>query len=201
MEEDDSDWEAKIDEQYERYPEARRRLIHSVEGLRAPLPEKEPEMAGSENLELPLSASVQHSGATEMVNAVEARMLASMQEQGISQAHLIATDEQVQKETATTTSMLERLGDTSRLLLAFPTLSHPGRFEHAASTVGRKGDRTEDKAHDATSRHLKLWLFAAQAADATSADTMQKHLLKGNKALGAVARDLAELRLLKDSVS
>jgi hypothetical protein len=193
-------WEAKIDNQYERYLGARRRFIGAVASLRAPLPmqERKASVTVAESVGKP--PSLPHSLAdTGVVNVIESRLLPFMQQQNTSQAHLTSLDEQLQKETTTTINILDRLSDESQLLQAFPVLAHSGRFEHAALAFGKKQDDSEEEAPDEISKQLKSWLFAAKAADVASAGTVETYLQQGEKAIQAALRSLNALRLVKET--
>ncbi|KIW62156.1 hypothetical protein PV04_10357 [Phialophora macrospora] len=200
VEGNDARWEAKIDSQYERYLQARRRLISGVACLRSPLPMQERKATVSVAESVGKSASLSHGRAqTGVVNVIESRLLPLMQQQNTSKAHLTSLDEQLQKETTTTINILDRLSDESQLLQAFPILAHSGRFEHAASAFGKKQDNAEEEVLDEVSKRLKSWLFAAKAADVASADTVETYLQQGDKAIQAASRSLDALRLIKNT--
>ncbi|EXJ54730.1 hypothetical protein A1O7_10071 [Cladophialophora yegresii CBS 114405] len=215
-------WEAKIDGQYERYLEARRHLIDIVACLRTPLPTPTPpqerkakgivSVSATQALEKSTAQQVPHTLAAETgvgaENALETRLLPSMQQHNTAHAHLTSLDEQLGKETTATINMLDRLGEESQLLQAFPLLAHSGRFEHAASAFGnvKKQDRdtsTSDTEgqdmQDTISKRLKPWLFAAQAADVASMSSVDAYLQKGDQAVHAASRSLDALRVVREA--
>ncbi|ETI20166.1 hypothetical protein G647_08200 [Cladophialophora carrionii CBS 160.54] len=192
---DDARWEAKIDDQYERYLDARRRLISAVTCLRTPLATQERE--ATVRITRPLSKSTARLEPTGVVNAIETRLLPSVQQHNTSQAHLTSLDEQLQKETTATINILDRLSDESQLLQAFPLLARSGRFEHAASAFGKKQDTPNEEVQDTISKRLEPWLFAAKAADVASASSAEAYLQQGDEAVQAASRSLDTLRLVK----
>ncbi|OCT48038.1 hypothetical protein CLCR_04159 [Cladophialophora carrionii] len=196
---DDARWEAKIDDQYERYLNARRHLIGAVTCLRSPLATKERKDTVRVSITQPLSKSTARLEPTGIVNAIETRLLPSMQQHHTSQAHLTSLDEQLQKETTATINILDRLSDESQLLQAFPLLARSGRFEHAASAFGKKQDASNEEVQDTISKRLEPWLFAAKAADVASASSAEAYLQQGDEAIQAASRSLDTLRLVKEA--
>ncbi|KAK6367334.1 hypothetical protein LTS17_010260 [Exophiala oligosperma] len=161
-----------IDEQYERYLDARRRIIDAVDNLRAPIPFK-----GGESTE-----QQPH------------------EEQGKATRQKGLGGSALDDEARATKNMLDRLSDESQLLQAFPILARSGRFEHAASAIGTKSEAREDQVgDDEVAQRIKPWLFAAEAAEVALSSNMEKQLGQGTEAMHTVSRSLAELSLLKNT--
>lgn len=193
--------ERQIDAQYEQYLEARKRLLSAVSCLQAPLQDPNPpDYIEPANASLPRSQPPKdHS----VLNAIEKRLLPVLEQQRLSENHLTFTNEQLEQELASTISMLDRLSDESQLLQAFPILARSGRFANAAATFGKQHAAAEDeeKVKDEVSKRIEPWIFASSAADVSSAETMEKSVNRGMKAMDSVARSLSELRLLRDTRS
>ncbi|KIW59033.1 hypothetical protein PV05_03517 [Exophiala xenobiotica] len=195
--------EAMIEGQYQRYLDARKRLIAAVTELRAALPEKStPKLSSSEwQTEQKTTRHQRSREAAALLNTIEKIVLPKVQNQSVSQAHLVFAGEQLQNELGRTINMLERLGDESQLLQAFPILARSGRFGHAASTFGKQVNAQEAQSKDEISRRMEAWLFAAEAADVAGSSIMEKQLDQGRDATDSVSRSLAELKLLKETNS
>ncbi len=193
--------EAMIEGQYQRYLDARKRLIAAVTELRAALPEKStPKLSSSEwQTEQKTTRHQRSREAAALLNTIEKIVLPKVQNQSVSQAHLVFAGEQIQNELGRTINMLERLGDESQLLQAFPILARSGRFGHAASTFGKQVNAQEAQSKDEISRRMEAWLFAAEAADVAGSGIMEKQLIRGRDATDSVSRSLAELKLLRET--
>ncbi|KIW86950.1 uncharacterized protein Z519_12415 [Cladophialophora bantiana CBS 173.52] len=194
--ETEEDLDKRVSTQYERYIDARKKLLSTVANLRAPLPEKESRdiEGGNEAMEAAFTTQ-----GTNLTNMIEKRLLPSMQQQRMSSSHLVFVDKQLQKESATTINMLERLSDESQLLQAFPILVRSGRFMHTASTFGNKQQQEATAGmDDKVSKRLDSWIFAAEAAEVASSGAIEKHLKQGTEAVDEVWRGLAEIQLLQE---
>ncbi|KIW14719.1 hypothetical protein PV08_07503 [Exophiala spinifera] len=190
-----------IDEQYERYLTARKRVIEAVDKLRAPLPPNEADDSerqthkGDDDSTMGPKAS---SGVA-MLNNIEKNLLPSLQQHSVVKAYLTLTREQLDSELRATTNMLDKLSDESQLLQAFPILARSGRFEHAASIIGPKSEAREERDGDEVTRRMKPWLFAAEAADVTLSSHRETQLGQGREAMHSVSQSLAELSLLREA--
>jgi hypothetical protein len=198
--------EAMIEGQYQQYLDARERLVAAVTESRAPLPGKStPELRDSERQTEQKPRTTRQHGSREakatLLNTIEKIVLPKLQNQSVSQAHLVFADEQLQNEFGRTINMLDRLGDESQLLQAFPILARSGRFGHAASTFGKQIDAQEPQNKDEISRRMAAWLFAAEAADVAVSGAMERQLGQGRDATDSLSRSLAELKLLKETNS
>ncbi|KAK5412233.1 hypothetical protein LTR06_005203 [Exophiala xenobiotica] len=197
--------EAMIEGQYQRYLDARERLVAAVTESKAPLPEKPtPELRSSEERQTEQKTrTTRHHGSREakatLLNTIEKIVLPKLQNQSVSQAHLVFADEQLQNGLGRTINMLDRLGDESQLLQAFPILARSGRFGHAASTFGKQIDAQEPQNKDEISRRMAAWLFAAEAADVAVSGAMERQLGQGRDATDSLSRSLAELKFLKET--
>ncbi|EXJ76971.1 hypothetical protein A1O3_10128 [Capronia epimyces CBS 606.96] len=194
-----SDLEQNIDHQYEQYLETRQRLLMIVSSLKAPLPEQAPETPGGR-----VERMVQNFTKTEwpeeaeVPNVLEQALLPTVQQERASRAHLTFAKEQQEDELLATVNMLDRLSDESQILQAFPLLARSGRFEHAASTFGKKR-ATVDEPEDEVSRRMKPWLFAAEAAEVATSSTIEELLKQGNRSMDNVGQSLSELRFLHEA--
>lgn len=195
-EENEGDWDAKIDGAYESYLEARKRLIASIIELKTPTRTTEPEkitVRRGKTMEQPRLPPAE---ARDVMNPVETRLVQTLLHKKLSHAHFVSATEQLQNELSITSNMLDRLREESQLLQAFPMLSHSGRFRHI--TV-KKEDENGGEGMGETRKQLEPWLFAAEAAEVASAGTIEKHLQQGSEAVKEVSRNLAELRLLTET--
>ncbi|OAP55575.1 hypothetical protein AYL99_10548 [Fonsecaea erecta] len=189
----DEDVEAQIEMEYEQYLEARRQLLSVTAKLRALLPDKEKPRKIEDNKQVEQSFVSQ---ATDLVNAIERRLLSSMQQQRMSSSHVALVDEQIHKESTATINMLDRLSDESQLLQAFPLLAGSGRFVHATSIFGDKQKHDANVGtKDEVSKRLGPWMFAAEAADVASSGAIEKHLKQGREAMDEARRGLAAIQL------
>ncbi|KIW41036.1 uncharacterized protein PV06_06633 [Exophiala oligosperma] len=190
-----------IDEQYERYLDARRRIIDAVDNLRAPIPFKGGESTEQQPHEEQGKATRQKGlGGSAVLNNVERNLLPSLRHNSVVKSHLALIREQLDDEARATKNMLDRLSDESQLLQAFPILARSGRFEHAASAIGTKSEAREDQVgDDEVAQRIKPWLFAAEAAEVALSSNMEKQLGQGTEAMHTVSRSLAELSLLKNT--
>ncbi|KIW74496.1 hypothetical protein Z517_12436 [Fonsecaea pedrosoi CBS 271.37] len=189
--------EQQINIIYEQYVEARRQLLSAAANLRSPLLEKE--SATSVNEE-PVERPFQPQAIDLFVNAIERGLLPAMHQQRMTYSHLTFMDDQLQKDSSSTVNMLDRLGDESQLLQAFPILARSGHFVHATSTFGDKQKQeTEVDTKDEVSKRLQAWTFAAEAADVVSSGTVEKHLRQGKDAMDQVWRGLAAIQLLEET--
>jgi hypothetical protein len=196
-----ADYEEMIDRQYEEYLEARKRVLAAVGALGAPLPQEQPNIEDQSRSEQNIRTRIESDvGAqkTDILNAVEKNLMPNVQLQAASRAHLTFATEQMESEISTTVSMLDRLSDESQLLQAFPLLANSGRFQHAAAAFGRNTTIKKDKSNQVSDR-IKPWVFAAEAADVATAGVLGSHLTRGQQAMDSVARNLVELRLLREA--
>ncbi|KAL6249133.1 hypothetical protein RBB50_004196 [Rhinocladiella similis] len=193
-----------IDQQYERYLDARKRVIDAVDKVRTPILSKEVDNSerrpDDDDDDDDKAVRQQRFGDPALLNNIEKNLLPSLRQHSVVKAHLALISEQLDNEARATTSMLDRLSDESQLLQAFPILARSGRFEHAASAIGAKSEaRAEREVGDEVARHLKPWLFAAEAADVASSGNLEKQLGQGREAMQAVSKSLAEWSLLKET--
>ncbi len=192
-----------IDRQYEQYLAARRRVLAAVSALGAPLSQKQSKLQSQNKgeqsvLKPPRTETDVGPYNNDILNLIEKDLTPNVQLQATTQAHLAFTTEQIESEVSATINMLDRLGDESQLLLAFPLLAHSGRFEHAVSAFGSKPPTKKEKSNPVSDR-LEPWVFAAEAADVASAGVLGSHLKRGQQAMDSVARNLVELRLLREA--
>ncbi|KAK4934962.1 hypothetical protein LTR10_023899 [Elasticomyces elasticus] len=195
--------DAMIDEVYERYLDARRRVLGNVASLSdLVLGDMEQNSNGSQDLAVKSGPGRVMRGSDletrGLLNVIEKALLPALQRQGSAQTHLSFATEQVDAEMARIINMLDRLGDESQLLQAFPILARSGRFQHAASALGKRAD-DEDETKDEISRRTEPWMFAANAADVALSSALEKALGEGKQAMESASKSLAELQLLKDA--
>jgi len=194
---------AMIDEEYEQYLNARKRALEAVQSLSKPVQvDSGQHLDGNHESMIRTSSPSTMRGhgveANGLLNAVEKVLLATLQRRDTIQAHHLVATEQIDDEHAKTVNMLDRLADESQLLQAFPILARSGRFQHAASTLGKRPDN-DDKTKDEISQRMEPWMFAANAADVALSGALEKALGEGKQAMESVSKSLAELRLLKDA--
>ncbi|KIV83063.1 hypothetical protein PV11_05123 [Exophiala sideris] len=195
--------DAMIDEVYERYLDARRRVLDAVAPL-SDLVYGDMEQNSNDSQDLAVKSGpgqVMRGSELEpggLLNVIEKALLSALQRQGSAQTHLSFATVQVDAEMAKTINMLDRLGDESQLLQAFPILARSGRFQHAASALGKRTD-DEDGTKDEISRRTEPWMFAANAADVALSGALEKALGEGKQAMESASKSLAELQLLKDA--
>lgn len=196
---DEVEIERKTDEEYERYLEARRRLLSAVSALKIDLPELGSETEGHESKKeekdtpKPRKLDFSH-----ILGFIEKSLLPAMQQHNITQHHSALAEEQLANETASVVRVIDRLSDESQLLQAFPMLAHSGRFQHASSVFGNKST-DQNVAQDEITQRIEPWLFAAEAADIAAAAGIEKQVKQGKEAVESVSRSLAELRLLMEA--
>ncbi|EXJ81779.1 hypothetical protein A1O1_07844 [Capronia coronata CBS 617.96] len=187
-----------LDEQYEQYLEARRRVLAVVSSLKSPLPELPQESPDSSAVQMTRrSAEIRWAEEIKSVNLIETILLPALQQQSASRALLTFATERQADELQSTMNMLDRLSDESQILLAFPLLARSGRFEHAASAFGKK-HAVEDEPKDEVLRRLEPWLFAAEAAETAASGTIEAHVKRGKESMERFAQSHAELHLLRE---
>lgn len=199
LEDGNSISETMIDDRYEQYLDARRRLLSAAQTLRDPLLRETSDDLGKQHDEPATkgkaNSHIQAPDESALLNTIEKVLLPASQLESASQAQLVFAQEELESETTTTINMLDRFSDESQLLQAFPVLARSGRFEHAAGAFGKKAAAQEETT-DGLSRRIQPWLFAAEAADVASTAAIEMHLSQGAQAIESVAQSLAELRLL-----
>lgn len=191
--------ERKTDEEYDRYLEARKRLLSAVAALNSRLPEHRPEvevLRRKNEQGDTVQQRKMESGHT--LNFVEQNLLPSMQQHYMTQKYLALAEEQLANETSSVLRVIERLSDESQLLEAFPMLAHSGRFQHASSVFGNKPSEKPVIQNEITQR-IEPWLFSAEAADIAAASAINKQVNKGKEAIESVSRSLTELRLMVEA--
>ena len=191
--------ERKTDEEYDRYLEARKRLLSAVAALNSSLPEHGPEVEVLQRKNEQGDAIQQRkmeSGHT--LKFIEQNLLPSMQQHYMTQKHLALAEEQLANETSSVLRVIERLGDESQLLEAFPMLAHSGRFQHASSVFGHKPNE-KPVIHNEITQRIEPWLFSAEAADIAAASAINKQVNKGKEATESVSRSITELRLMVEA--
>ncbi|KEF57310.1 uncharacterized protein A1O9_05227 [Exophiala aquamarina CBS 119918] len=196
---DEVEMEQKTDEEYERYLEARKRLLLAVSALKTEVSGAGLQAEGHESeagaRDMDTNTRPPRLAETHMVGSIEKRLLPAMQQHNITQHHLGLAEEQLRTETESIVKVIERLSDESQLLQAYPMLAHSGRFQHASSVLGSK-PRDENVEQDRIAQLIEPWLFSAEAADVAAASGIEKHLKQGKEAIGSVARRMTELGLL-----
>lgn len=191
-------WEHMIDQQYESYLNARERVISLGSAIRAELPDV-PGTAAAERPALTERSQSSRDGTSnhghDVLGLVEQRLIPAREQENVTNAHRTMLQEQQSSQNKNMINMLERLSDESQLLQAFPILAHSGRFKHVTTVMGKVDERSQDE----LSQWIDPWLFAAEAADISSAATMDMHLKRGTEAMESVSRSLNELRLSRDT--
>ncbi|KAI1612663.1 hypothetical protein EDD36DRAFT_464817 [Exophiala viscosa] len=151
-----------IVEEYERYLKARKRVLDAVQALSKPVHVHSGQhLDGSHELVAPTASPSMMRGdeveANGLLNTVEKALLPTLQRQRTAQAHILFATEQIDDEMAKTINTLDRLGDESQLLQAFPILARSGRFQHAASVLGKRA-YNEDETKDGISKRMEPWI-------------------------------------------
>jgi hypothetical protein len=196
---DDVEMERKTDEGYERYLEARKRLLSAVSVLKTELSVESSEIEGHESKNEEKDTPKQRKlDFSHTLGFIEKSLLPAMQQNNITQHHSALAEEQLVNETSSIVRVIDRLSDESQLLQAFPMLAHSGRFQHASSVFGKKSTE-QSVAQDEITQRIKPWLFAAEAADVVAASGIEKQVKQGKEAIESVSRSLAELRLLMEA--
>ena len=196
---DDVEMERKTDEEYERYLEARKRLLSAVSTLKTELSERSSEIEGHESKNEERDTPKQRKpDISHILGFIEKSLLPTMQQHNITQHHSALAEEQLGKETSSVVRVIDRLSDESQLLQAFPMLAHSGRFQQASSVFGNKST-DPSVAQDEITQHIEPWLFAAEAADIAAATGIEKQVKQGKEAIESVSRSLTELRLLMEA--
>lgn len=197
---DEAEMERKTDEEYERYLDARKRLLSAVSALKTEIPDPELQAecheskAGEGNTTQPPSLDFSHT-----LGFIEKSLLPTMQQHNITQQHLALAEEQLANEKESAIKVIERLSDESQLLQAFPMLAHSGRFQHASSVFGSSKPRDQSVEQDEMTQRIEPWLFSAEAADVAAASGIEKLVKQGKDAIESVSRSLTELRLLMEA--
>ncbi|KAK5047884.1 hypothetical protein LTR84_006072 [Exophiala bonariae] len=190
----------QTDAEYDRYLEARKRLLSNVSALRVQVPDFH-----SENQVVP--SSTEQDSTLEQRNTgssdntlvfIEQNLVPAMMHNTMIQKHSALTEEQLFNEISSVVRMIERLSDESQLLQAFPMLAKSGRFRHASSVFGSKSNE-KIVVEDEITQRIEPWLFSANAADVAAEATIHKQVQRGKEAIETVSKSLTELRLLMEA--
>ncbi|EHY60858.1 hypothetical protein ABEF95_013513 [Exophiala dermatitidis] len=196
------EWERQVEDEYERYLAARKRLLLALGSLKRPLPDQPNADAHTTNnagqIMLQDPPTVRQPAKMGISNIVEQRLLPVLQQQNATQTYLAFAREQHEEELRQTINMLERLGDESQILLAYPLLARSGRFEHAKSIFRKRMSPADEAEQDEITRRIEPWLFAADAADTASSSTIETQLKESKESMEHVSGSLAELGLLHE---
>ncbi|KAL2433962.1 hypothetical protein ABEF95_013196 [Exophiala dermatitidis] len=194
--------ERQVEDEYERYLDARNRLLLALSSLKRPLPDQSNAdaraTANAGQIMLQDSSTVRPAAHVGISNVVEQRLLPVLEQQNATQTYLAFTKEQHEEELRKTVNTLERLGDESQILLTYPLLARSGRFEQAKSTFGKSISPADEAKQDEITRQVEPWLFAAEAADTASSSILETQLKKSKESMKRVSESLAELRLLHE---
>ena len=198
---DEVEMERKTDEEYERYLDARKRLLSAVTVLRTEVSEPDLHAEGPESSKprktdinmQPPSLDFDHT-----LGSIEKNLLPAMQQQNITQRHSALAEVQLKNENERVVKVIDRLSDESQLLQAYPMLAHSGRFQHASSVFGNKL-RDDSVEQDQITQRIDPWLFSAEAADVAAAAGIEKQVKHAKEAIESVSRILTELGLLMEA--
>jgi hypothetical protein len=190
----ESSWDERIEDEYEHYLDARRRLIAAVTALSTPLPDAHEATTihnGPENMPDSIPPN------TDVLSIIETALLPAMSRHELIHAHNNLARSSAKRHEAAILSMVERLSDESQLLQAFPFLAGTGRFQHATAVFG-KSEVAKVGLLSELSKVLQPWSFAAQASDTATELTASQQLQQSEKAMAGISRHLLELKLLKE---
>lgn len=196
---DDAEIERKTDQEYERYLEARKRVLLAVSALKREVPELDMENKVLHlNTDQSIPIAPRRLDSSQALTLIEQNLLSAMTQQAMTHKHSALSEEQLAAETSNVVRVIERLSDESQLLQAFPLLANSGRFQHASSVFGNRPNETSVP-EDEITQHIEPWLFSAEAADIAAESAINKQVNRGKEATASVSRSLTELRLLLES--
>jgi hypothetical protein len=190
-----------IDKQYEEYINTRKRVLAAATKLmqELPLPQSEDKYGRPVTEKQDGATQAFNLDNSDLLNTIEKRLLPAMAQHTTTSSYATFLEERQAVAEVELVNNLDRLGDESQLLLAYPLLARSGRFEHARSAFGKKTTNAETGGTDEVTRRLEPWLFAAEAADIASSTSITAHLKQGNHAMDSVSKSLLELQLLRES--
>lgn len=181
-------YEELVDGQYAEYVAARKRLVAASQVLLQPLPagtavskpspaKSESNTASAPQLDTATLAYILH-------NFLPSRQFRNK----LSETARYAST-QLAQEREDTVDMLERLGDESQLLAAYPILARSERFKGTAASLGHKTEESEDEVLE----RVKAWEFAAGAAVTAMGANVEKQLEEGERAIEAFEESMQKV--------
>ena len=182
-----------VEASYERYLEARSKLIEALELFISP---QTVSSTASTGFQAPIRERAQLQPPQE--NLIDSETLyTALQSSHTSNQHQAFLEDSLAAERDSTRSILQRLADESQLLLAYPILAQSAKFGKVVTALGKP----EDAQTEEIAQHAQAWAFAADAAAVRTQTQVNKDLTLGHGAMKGVQQNLDDMSFLNDAAA